>query len=206
MLITFEGIDFCGKSTQAKLLHDFLKRKKKKVIFVREPGGTYISEKIRDLLLDKKNKNMKYLTEFLLFSASRHQLVEEIIRPLLRKNYIVICDRYYDSSTAYQGFGGKLPLEDVKKINKIATGNLIPDLTFIVNIDYKEAIRRKQAKKNLDDRIEQKDITYFNKVINGYLSLSKKEKRFVVLDGGRDIEQIHLEILNVIKKSLKFKL
>ena len=120
MFITFEGIDLCGKSTQAKLLYNYLRKTGKKVILVREPGGTLISEKIREILLDKKNSNMKYLTEFLLFSASRYQLTEEIIKPHLKKGYIVICDRYFDSSTAYQGYGGNLDIKLINRINKIA--------------------------------------------------------------------------------------
>src|SRR6188508_1893129 len=102
MFITFEGIDISGKSTQIKLLEKFLKNKKKKVISVREPGGTPISEKIRDILLDKKNLNMEYLTEYLLFSASRQQLTQELIIPHLKKKFFVLSDRYFDSSTAYQ--------------------------------------------------------------------------------------------------------
>ena len=203
MFITFEGIDFCGKTTQAKLLYEYLIKKKRKVIFAREPGGTYISEKIRDILLDKENHNMFFLTEFLLFSASRQQLVNEVIKPHLIKNYIVICDRYYDSSTAYQGYGGNLNLKQVKEINKIATDGLVPDLTFLIDIDYSEAQKRKRLVKNIDDRIEQKKKIYFRKVIKGYREIAKKEKRFKVLDGKLPIDRIQNEIINFLKKKKK---
>jgi dTMP kinase len=204
MFITFEGIDLCGKSTQVKLLYDYLIKNKGKVILVREPGGTLISEKIRKILLDKDNSKMKYLTEFLLFSASRHQLTEEIIKPLLKKNYIVICDRYYDSSTAYQGYGGKIDLEIINRINKIATNNLVPDLSFLIDINYEENIKRRKLSGKSHDRIEQKEKNYYRKVILGYRTIAKlNSKRFRVLDGKKEIETIHKEILNILSKTKK---
>ena len=200
MLVTLEGIDLCGKSTQAKLLYVYFKKKKKKVILVREPGGTHISEKIRNILLDKDNHDMRYLTEFLLFSASRHQLVEQVIIPNLKKKLIVICDRYYDSSTAYQGFGGEIDLKMVDKINKFSTDNLVPDISFLININYKESLRRKYKIKKVQDRIEQKKLSYYNKVVKGYLEIaSKNKKRFRVLDGKKSIEELHQEILSHLK-------
>lgn len=199
MFITFEGIDLCGKSTQAKLLYDYLIKNKKKVILVREPGGTLISEKIRNILLDKENSKMKYITEFLLFSASRHQLTEEIIKPSLKKNYIVICDRYYDSSTAYQGYGGRIDLKIINQINKIATNYLIPDLSFLIDINYEENIKRRKLSGKSHDRIEQKEKNYYKKVITGYRTISKlNKKRFRLIDGKKDIETIHNEIKKFI--------
>jgi dTMP kinase len=204
MFITFEGIDLCGKSTQVKLLHDFLKKRKKKVVLVREPGGTLISEKIRNILLDKDNIEMKYLTEFLLFSASRHQLTEEIIKPLLKKDYFVICDRYYDSSTAYQGYGGKIDLKIINQINKIATDNLIPDLSFLIDINYEENIRRRKLSGKSHDRIEQKENNYYKKVITGYRTIAKlNSKRFKIIEGKKEINEIHNEILKIIRKKNK---
>jgi len=200
MFITFEGIDLSGKSTQAKLLYEYLKEKKKKVIIVREPGGTGISEKIRNILLDKKNFNMKYITEFLLFSASRYQLTEEIIKPHLKRGYYVICDRYYDSSTAYQGYGGEIDISIINKVNKIATGNLIPDLSFLIDISYKENLKRRERMKKSHDRIEQKEISYYTKVINGYRAIAKKDKRFKVLDGTKPISDLQKEIIKLIFK------
>lgn len=205
MFITFEGIDLSGKSTQAKLLYDYLRRKKRKVILVREPGGTPTSEKIRDILLDKSLKKMIPLTEFLLFSASRHQLTEEVIKPHLKKGYFVICDRYYDSSTAYQGYGGKIEMGIIKNINTIASNKLNPDVTFFVDIDMKESAKRRYSMKKTKDRMESKKVEYFNKVIKGYRELSRLNKhRFVLLDGKKTIEELQNDILNILKKKNKY--
>ena len=202
MFITFEGIDLSGKSTQIKLLKKYLEQKKKKVISVREPGGTVISEKIRDILLDKDHLKMEYLTEFLLFSASRQQLTKEVIMPHLKKKYFVLSDRYYDSSSAYQGYGGMLDLNIIKKINTIATDGLVPDLTFLINISIDECVRRKKLMKKTEDRIEQKKISYYKKVSEGYLKIADNNKRrFVVIDGNRSVEEIHNEIVSHIVKS-----
>jgi dTMP kinase len=204
MFITFEGIDLSGKSTQIKLLKEYLLSHKKKVISVREPGGTEISEKIRNIILDKEHLKMEYLTEFLLFSSSRQQLTKEIIIPRLKKNYFVLSDRYFDSSTAYQGYGGKIDLKIINVINKIATDNLIPDITFLIDISIEECIRRKKLIKKTEDRIEQKKISYYKKVINGYLQIAKNNKRrFVVIDGNESIRNIHNEIISEIKSKIK---
>ncbi len=173
MFITFEGIDLSGKTTQATLLYNYLKRKGKKVIFVREPGGTLVSEKIRKILLDRKNKNMFPLTEFFLFSASRYQLTKEVIKPHLEKGYIVICDRYFDSSTAYQGYGGLVALKYINMINRIASENLLPDLTFLVDIPLEESIKRRKETNKINDRFESKEINYYKKIIAGYKKISR---------------------------------
>ena len=201
MFITFEGIDLSGKSTQIKLLKNYLEQKKKKVISVREPGGTEISEKIRDILLDKDHLNMEDLTEFLLFSSSRQQLTKEIILPYLKKKYFVLSDRYFDSSTAYQGYGGMIDLKIINSINRIATDGLIPDLTFLINISIEECIRRKKLMNKTEDRIEQKKFSYYEKVINGYLQIAgKNRKRFVVLDGTASVSELHNEIVSSVLK------
>ena len=200
LFITFEGIDRSGKSTQAQKLYKYLKRRKEKVILVREPGGTIISEKIRDILLDKTNKKMFSLTEFLLFSASRHQLTEEIIKPKLKAGYYVICDRYYDSSTAYQGYGGKINTKIIETINKIATTNLKPDISFLIDIDVKERQRRLILSGRGKDRMEAKDISYHKKVISGFRKIARaNKKRFRIIDGAKDKEVIHEEIKKTIK-------
>ena len=134
MFITFEGIDFCGKSTQIELLKSYLLKNKKKVQVLREPGGTEISEKIRTMLLDKENSKMLMEAEFLLFSASRAQLVREKIRPYLDEGIYVISDRFHDSSTAYQGYGRRISIEVILSIHKLAIGNTIPDITFFIDI------------------------------------------------------------------------
>lgn len=199
MFITFEGIDLCGKSTQAKLLLEYLHSIKKKVIYVREPGGTNISEKIRHLLLDKDHVEMEYVTEFLLFSASRYQLTNEIIIPHLKKGYIVICDRYFDSSTAYQGFGGKIDVKDINQVNKIASSGLKPDVTFLLNITPEESFKRKKSRNKAADRIEEKTLAYYKKVVNGYIEIAKaNKKRFKVIDGKKNVNDIHAFIVSCI--------
>ena len=200
MFITFEGIDFCGKSTQVDLLKEYLIQHNKNVHLIREPGGTEISEKIRNILLDKKNNAMVMETEILLFSASRAQLVREVIRPYLLQGYYVISDRFHDSSTAYQGYGRGLPVESIMKIHKIAIGDTIPDLTFFIDIPNKVAIERKTKKTHSDlDRIEVSDNQFYERVREGYLNLAKKEKRFRIIDGTESISKINERIINEIK-------
>lgn len=203
MFITFEGIDFCGKSTQLKLLSDYLKKKGIKVISIREPGGTKISEKIRDVLLDKKNKKMFIETELLLFSSSRAQLVREIILPKLKNGIFVISDRFHDSSIAYQGYGRGISINYVTKIQEFAIGEAVPDLTFLIDIPVSEMENRKQqfSFESLD-RIELSKKIFYEKVRNGYLKLAKKDKRFVIIDGTQTIEKIHTEIINNIEKRI----
>ena len=199
MFITFEGIDFCGKSTQVELLKNYLIEKNKKVEIIREPGGTNISEEVRNILLDKKNGNMFMETEFLLFSASRAQLVREKIRPYLEKGFYVISDRFHDSSLAYQGYGRGISIEAVSNVNSLAIGSTIPDITFFIDIPVEEAEKRKTGKTVTDlDRIEISEMNFYESVRNGYLDLSKKEKRFRLIDGRKSIEEIHNNIIREI--------
>ena len=201
MFITFEGIDFCGKSTQIELLKSYLQKHKKKVKVIREPGGTDISEKIRTMLLDKQNSKMLMETEFLLFSASRAQLVREKIRPYLDEGIYVISDRFHDSSTAYQGYGRGISIEVILSIHKLAIGNTIPDITFFIDIpvDVAEQRRREKLKKHLD-RIENSNKGFYTRVRNGYLELAKSENRFRIINGTDGIENIHENIINEIDK------
>lgn len=201
MFITFEGIDFCGKSTQVELLKNYFERKGKSVKVIREPGGTEISEKIRDILLDKKNNKMFMETELLLFSASRAQLVREKIVPFIQEGSVVISDRFHDSSTAYQGFGRGLPIEAVLNVHKLAIGDTIPDITFIIDIPVSVAVKRKAQKTHQElDRIEVSSNDFFEKVRNGYLTLAKNEKRFRIIDGTKSIEEIHKLIIKYIEE------
>lgn len=207
MFITFEGLDFSGKSTQAKLLHDYLKSKKIKSALLREPGGTYISEKIRDILLDKSHKEMFPLTEFLLFSSSRAQLVEEVIKPKLKNKFIVICDRYYDSSTAYQGFGGKVDIKKILQVNDFATSGLKPDITFFFDIPPALSFKRAGKRAGTKDRMENKSIRFYRNVYNGFRKIAKNEsKRFVVIDGSKTIEEIREQIKKILNRKLKIKI
>lgn len=206
MFITFEGIDFCGKSTQVELLRKFFIEKGNKVVVIREPGGTEISERIRDILLDRKNSEMKIETEFLLFSSSRSQLVREIILPALERGDIVISDRFHDSSTAYQGFGRGLDISKINTVNSFAIADVIPDITFLIDITVEECLRRKALKSHIElDRIEISSNSFYQKVREGYLKMAENEKRFIVIDGTKKIEDIHKIIIakiNEISKGL----
>jgi dTMP kinase len=199
MFITFEGIDFSGKSTQVDLLKKYLIKKNKKVEIIREPGGTGISEKVRTILLDKQNDRMFMETEIFLFSASRAQLVREKIRPYLEKGIYVISDRFHDSSVAYQGYGRGISIESVNHVNRLAVGSTIPDITFFIDIPVEEAERRKTGKRKDElDRIEVSEMNFFEKVRNGYLEISKNEKRFKIIDGTEIIDKIHQNIVKEI--------
>ena len=192
--ITFEGIDGSGKSTQVELLSRRLEVLSIDHLIVREPGGTDVGEKIREILLSKGVK-MTARTEFLLYSASRANLTEKIIIPALREGKIVISDRYFDSSTAYQGFGRGIEMEYVDVINRFATFGLMPDITFIIDVRIETSIERK----NLRDRIESEGLEFLERVRKAYLEMAEKSERFVLIDGERDPNVIHDEIVNILK-------
>ncbi|MEW6652499.1 MAG: dTMP kinase [Bacteroidota bacterium] len=204
MFITFEGLDFCGKSTQVQLLETFLLERGAQVKVIREPGGTTISEKIRDILLDKKNKEMLVETELILFAASRAQLVGEVVLPLLQVNAYVISDRFHDSSIAYQAFGRGIQLEFVDELQKFVIGKAAPDITFLIDIPIQEVVRRKSLVNQLElDRIESSKIEFYEKVREGYLYLASRENRFRKIDGTLSIEEIHNIIIYEISKYSK---
>ncbi|TVR18069.1 MAG: dTMP kinase [Balneolaceae bacterium] len=196
MLITFEGIDGCGKSTQIEKLKKYFDNKGIGYSVFREPGGTEISERIRSLLLHDTDE-MDSVTEILLFSAARSQLIREKVIPLLEKNEIVILDRFYDSTTAYQGFGrNSSSLNDIYTLNKLASHGTVPDLTFYLKIDPKTADQR--TKGNKKDRLESAGDDFFKKVATGYDMLASTDKRFRVIDAGRLPDEIHREIVDII--------
>lgn len=172
--ITFEGSEGCGKSTQSRLLYEYLKRKGKRVIYLREPGGTKISEEIRKILLDHKNNTMSGICEMLLYMASRTQVVSEIIRPAFLKGKIVICDRFLDSTVAYQGFGLGMDINWIKGIGNLVTAGIKPDLTILLDLPVKKGLR---YRKTLKDRIERRSLTYHNHVRRGYLKLAAGEPK-----------------------------
>ncbi len=204
MFITFEGIDFCGKSTQVEMLKQHLLNKNKKVEVIREPGGTEISEIVRNVLLDKKHNKMFMETEIFLFSASRAQLVREKIHPYLDEGIYVISDRFHDSTSAYQGYGRGISLDAVKHINKLAIGDTVPDITFIIDIPIEVARQRRSGRSEAQlDRIEITEGGFYDRVRKGYLEIAKNEKRFVVIDGTKTEEQIHklvVEEIDVLEK------
>ena len=199
MFITFEGQEGAGKSTQIKLAHDYLLSLDFDVIATRDPGGTTIAEKIRHILKDNNNAAISKETEALLYVAARAQLVAEVIRPQLNKGGIVLCDRFTDSTIAYQGFGNSLDVDRLTTINNFATDNLVPDITFLLEIDPAVGLARKSAYKKLD-RIEAKALPYHNLVKDGYKYLAEKNPgRIVTIDAAIGVDDIH----DVIKDHLR---
>ena len=192
MFITFEGIDCCGKSTQARLLAERLKESGRSVQLLREPGNTRLSEHVREVLLSQEFSEMNERAELLLFAASRAQLVGEVIIPALEGGTIVLCDRFSDSTLAYQGYGRQLPLEDIEHVNRIATQDLVPDMTFYLDISPEASIARCRERPNAKrDRMEANGIRFFERVIDGYMRIAEGDRgRFYVIDGGRTIEEI----------------
>ena len=201
MLITFEGIDGCGKSTQIELLKSYLKDKLLACHVFREPGGTELSEKVRNLLLHD-GLHMDPVTEMLLFSSARSELISEKVIPLLRDGKIVILDRFYDSTTAYQGYGrSSLEIEHIHTLNSIASHGVVPDITFYLKITPEEAsIRTKGSEK---DRMEKSGSEFFEKVCKGYDILAEKEDRFVTIDATLSQEDIHTLILKEVDRCVQ---
>ncbi|HIN46059.1 MAG TPA: dTMP kinase [Candidatus Marinimicrobia bacterium] len=199
LFISFEGIDGCGKSTQADLLRSYLESKGEQVELLREPGGTALSEQIREILLNPNNEKMDPSTESILLSASRAQLTREIIIPALERGNVVICDRYADSTLAYQGYGRGINLEWLEKLNAFATAGLKPDITLLVDLPVDEAFNRMQSKSF--DRIEMEGIEFLDKVRSGYLELTDRfSKRYFMIDGMETIEEMSKKIINKIEE------
>ena len=192
--ITFEGIDGCGKSTQAKLLLEYMNKSGVETILVREPGGTNISESIREILLHSSSGQMGDRTESLLMTASRAQLTQEVIIPNMDQGKFVIADRYSDSTLAYQGGGRNLDIEWLIELNNYATFTLLPDITFFVDIRPEEALKRLDSNK---DRIEGEGIEFQARVRKTYHELAERfNDRYVILDGYSEIGDIHQNVLN----------
>ena len=203
MFITFEGIDFSGKSTQISILEQRLRERGDSVLLVREPGGTVISEKIRSILLDRAHDAMDDVTEFLLFSASRSQLVREEIIPALDAGVHVIADRFHDSSTAYQGFGRGLDIRAIESVHGIATHGLLPDLTFFIDIPVDASFARRDKPRRDIDRMEAADRAFFERIRDGYRHLAREHaSRFVRIDGMLPIDEISDCIWNTIDSRL----
>ncbi|MBU9888584.1 MAG: dTMP kinase [Candidatus Omnitrophica bacterium] len=177
--ITFEGAEGSGKSTQIRRAAAFLRKKGRGVVMLREPGGTRISERIRGILLDKDLKEMGPVTELFLYLAARAQIVREKIVPALRKGQVVICDRYEDSTRAYQGSGREIPLASIERASRLVRGDLRPDLTFLLDVDVTEGLKRGGR----HDRIEREAFSFHRRVRRGFLRIAKKEpRRVMVLD------------------------
>ncbi len=192
MFITFEGIDGSGKSTQIERTAAWLTARGRNVLVSREPGGSRLGEAIRDILLDPRWKEMCGRAEFFLYSASRSQLVEEIVRPHLSKpNTAVILDRYDDSSTAYQGGGRELGLDEIETINKFATGGLVPDLTFVLDVDWDTSLARRSNSRSGPDRLEQNAHDFFERTRAAYHELcSRHPDRMVLIDAAQNEDDV----------------
>lgn len=196
-LITFEGIDGCGKTTQVQ---ELIKRigESWPYILVREPGGTPISESIRTILLDNKHQEMYPLTELLLYAASRHQLCQEVIKPALEEGRIVLCDRFYDSTTAYQGYGRGLNLNFIRELNRLTTMGIVPDLTFIFDVSLQERELRLVGRQ--PDRLERDALEFQQRVCEGFRKIAAAETRRVrLIDGRGSIAAIADEVWNHFK-------
>jgi len=202
--VTFEGIDFSGKTVQSKILYQKLVDHKIETLFLRDPGATRISERIRAILLDNKNNEMSIWTELLLYEAARAQMVQEAILPALAAGKIVICDRFYDSTTAYQGYGRLLDLGIVSSANSLGACGVTPDLTYIIDLDVTTAIERRIKLNKRADRLESEGLEFQNRVRNGYLQIAKKEsKRIFLLKGDRAIEKLSDEVFYIFNNRFK---
>lgn len=205
MFITFEGADGSGKTTILNLLSEELKNEGFNILTSREPGGVKISEEIRKILLDKENVMLDDKTEALLFAASRRQHLIEKVIPALKEGKIVLCDRYIDSSLAYQGAGKNIGIEKVLNINLFAIDDLLPDLTLLFDCLPEIGLSRINQNSSREvNRLDLEKLDFYIKVRNAYLELAKKYKdRFVVIDASKNIEDVYKETYKIIKEKLK---
>ncbi len=198
LFITFEGTDGSGKTTQIKLLEAYMKEKGYEVILSREPGGTRVSEIIRDIILNPENKEIVPLTEMILYAASRAQHVAEVIQPAVQSGKIVICDRFVDSSYAYQGAGREMDLKMIADVNRVAINGMVPDITFFLDIDPEVAIKRRINSTGAD-RIEQEKLDFHKRVYDGYKKLSiLYPDRIKTIDAANSVDDISAQIKEYI--------
>jgi dTMP kinase len=186
IFISFEGSEGCGKSTQAGLFYSYLKENGYKAVFVREPGSTKVGEKIREILLDGRNSAIVRECELLLYMAARAQIVAEVISPKLAQGYVVVCDRYLDSTLAYQGYGLGMDRRGIISVGELATGGVRPDMTFLLDLPVCLGLRHRALK---EDRIERRPLAYHRRVRRGYLEIAAAEPRRVkIIKVARDKE------------------
>ena len=198
MFISFEGGEGTGKTSVIRILDDLLKKDGFKILTTREPGGTMVAELIRSIILNPSNKSITPHTEAVLYAASRVQHLDEIIKPAIREGYIILCDRFLDSSLAYQGFARGLGFDFINKINTYALENL-PNITFYFDLDPKIGLERIKNRSYLD-RLDLEDITFHDKVRQGYIKIWEENKqRITLIDASRDINSIALECYKIIK-------
>ena len=199
MFITLEGPEGSGKTSHIPYLVEYLREKGHTVFPTREPGGTLIGEQIREVIHDLKNVEMHPRTETLLYQAARAQIVEQVIKPRLAQGEIVISDRYYDSTIAYQGYGHQQDLEQVRALVKYATGGLVPDLTVLLDVDVEEGLRRKK-KENEWNRLDAYTVEFHKRVRAGYLEMVKAElNRWTMVDAGQAWDAVQDELRRVVE-------
>lgn len=210
IFITFEGVEGCGKTTQIQLAADCLRGRGYGVVLTREPGGTAIGEKIRHVLLDSTHAGMAPITELLLYAAARHQHVEEVILPALKAGKVVLCDRYADATTAYQGAARNIDLTILDSVHRIATAGLMPKLTILLDCPAKTGLARARARNKREaaaggqDRFERERMKFHEDVRRGYLAIANAEHgRVSVVDSTQEIEAVHREIIKIINVVLK---
>lgn len=203
--ITFEGPDGSGKTTQIKLLEEYLIGKGYEVVVTREPGGTPIGEAVREIILDTAYKEMNFITEMLLYAASRAQHVGQLIIPALEQGKMVLCDRFVDSSIAYQGLGRGLGIEVVEEINRVALQGVTPDMTLFFDLDPEKGLLRGKAREREADRLELEDLKFHREVYQGFCALcSKHPERFRRINADSNINDIHLQIIDEIEQLPKY--
>jgi dTMP kinase len=197
--ITFEGIEGSGKSTQTKLLFNHFNKINQPAILTREPGGTKVAEEIRNLLVNGDIGKFDGITETLLNFAARRDHVEKLIKPTLKAGKTVICDRFFDSTYAYQGFGYELDLALIENVKKLAINDFAPDITFLIDIDVEMAMERIISRED-NNRYEKMDISFHQKVRKGFLEIAKNNPRIKIINGAKSVPEIHYEIIGYLSK------
>jgi dTMP kinase len=206
LFISFEGIDFSGKTVQCQRLREILEAAGYPVLAIREPGGTRISESIRQILLDGDHAAMSARAEILLYSAARAQIVYEVIQPALAQGKMVLADRFVDSTTAYQGYGRNLDREFVRHVNEFATTSLLPDVTFFIDVSIAVAAERRRLSGRTADRLEVEAMAFYQRVREGYSAIARQSAgRVVTIPGERSIESITAKICDHLKKKFDLK-
>ena len=200
--VSFEGIEGCGKTTQITLLSEYLKKHSIAHTITREPGGTAVGEGIRKVLLNSETIRLTAASELLLFYASRSQNIQEKIKPALERNEIVICDRYYHASMAYQGYGRGIPLDFIRKLTDLVCDPYRPDLTFLLDIEPEIGLARARTRNHgrieNEGRFEAEDLEFYNRVREGYLELASEDERIQLLYADRPIETVHRHVLTLL--------
>ncbi len=200
--VTFEGIDGCGKTTQAVLTYQYLSGHDHQVKLLREPGSTRTAERIRKILLDRR-LTIEPATELLLYEAARAEITAREIVPFLARGNVILCDRFYDSTTAYQGYGRRLDIRMVRSLHRVAVGSLKPDLTLLLDIDPTVALSRLG---NQRDRLEAQSPAFFDRVRRGFLEIARKERRRVkVIDASQSVEDIFSDIRKILARRIEIK-